>query len=191
MTDIITWAGQNADIGRALEFASRAHAAVNQLRRYTNDPYIVHPIAVATIVASRPHTVAMIQAALLHDVVEDTNVLLEAISQEFGVVVAGMVSELTDTSKPTDGNRAVRKAIDLRHTAHARPESKTVKLADLLDNTKTIVAHDANFAITYMTEKRRLLDVLTEGDAVLWQQAKAIVDDYFTQIGPKPIPQRS
>src|SRR5688572_2066454 len=94
---------------RARGFAERAHAAIGQRRKYTGEPYIVHPIAVAELVRSVPHTPEMIAAALLHDVVEDTPVTLAQIEAEFGPVVADLVDWLTDVSRPADGKRQVRK----------------------------------------------------------------------------------
>ena len=154
---------------RAIEFATHAHAG--QKRKYTKNPYIYHPIAVMNLVASVPHTEDMLIAAVLHDVVEDTDVTLTAIRVVFGQEVAVLVEMLTDVSHPHDGSRRTRKTIDRAHTALASPEAKTIKLADLLDNTRSIVAHDPEFAKVYMAEKRLLLGVLTEGDPLLWQMA--------------------
>lgn len=156
---------------RAKAFATQAHGSIDQRRKYTGEPYIVHPIAVAEIVRTVPHTEEMIAAALLHDVVEDTPVTIEEIEAEFGVEVAELVGWLTDVSKPSDGNRRKRKHLDLLHTAKAPPEAKTIKLADLIDNTRTISVHDPSFWPVYRREKEALLKVLTEGDASLWQQA--------------------
>ena len=58
-------------------------------------------------------------AAWLHDVVEDTPTLLEDVESAFGKSVAYLVDCLTDVSKPSDGNRAVRKEIDRQHLAKA------------------------------------------------------------------------
>lgn len=152
-------------------FATAAHAAIGQLRKYTETPYIEHPAAVVAIVRSRPHTPEMIAAAWLHDVVEDTDVSIELIQQIFGEKVAEIVSDLTDVSKPGDGNRMIRKLVDYVHTEKACVEAKTVKLADLIDNTKSIVERDPGFAKVYLEEKRRLLEVLRDGDPVLWEIA--------------------
>ena len=68
------------------------------------------------------------------DVVEDTPVSIKDIEDVFGPRVAALVSDLTDVSKPEDGNRATRKELDRQHTAKASPDAKTVKLADLISN---------------------------------------------------------
>ena len=156
---------------KALTFATAAHAAVGQLRKYTNEPYVVHPIEVAGIVSKVPGaTDEMIAAAYLHDVVEDTGVTIELIRKEFGDEVAELVGWLTDVSRPDHGNRAQRKAVDRAHTAGAPAAAQTIKLADLISNTRSIVEHDEKFAKTYLAEKRLLLEVLKHGDAELWRK---------------------
>ena len=164
MTDLVT---------RARVFATAAHAAVGQLRKYTFEPYIVHPAEVASIVMAHGGTDAMVAAAWLHDTVEDTGVSIELIRKEFGSEVSDLVGWLTDVSRPEQGNRAVRKAIDRAHTAAAPAEAQTVKLADLIANTRSIVAHDEAFAKVYLAEKRQLLEVMTKGDPRLRERALA------------------
>ncbi len=162
-------------VERARVFATAAHAAVGQKRKYTGEDYIVHPTEVAGIVRDAGGTDAQIAAAYLHDVVEDTGVTIEQIEREFGTEITELVSYLTDVSKPSDGNRKVRKTIDRKHTAKAPAAAKTVKLADLISNTQSIVKYDMNFAETYLEEKMELLSVLQHGgDPVLWKQAHTL-----------------
>jgi (p)ppGpp synthase/HD superfamily hydrolase len=156
---------------RARLFATAAHAAVGQLRKYTHEPYIVHPAEVAKIVKTVDHTEAMIAAAWLHDTVEDTGVSIELIRAEFGSEVSDLVGWLTDVSRPDHGNRAARKAVDRAHTAAAPAEAQTIKLCDLISNTRSIVAHDPEFARVYLSEKRALLEVMTKGDPTLLARA--------------------
>ena len=155
-------------------FACKAHVA--QKRKYTGEPYIAHPSAVVALVQSVPHTPEMIAAAWLHDTVEDTDTTLDDVRRAFGDAVADLVEMLTDVSRPEDGNRAARKALDREHIAKASPQAKTIKLADLIDNSRSIMAHDPTFARVYLAEKRLLLDVLTEGDPALYAMARRIVD---------------
>ncbi len=162
---------------RARVFATAAHAAVKQRRKYTEDAYIVHPAAVVGIVESVEHTDAMIAAAWLHDAVEDTGVTLDDIRAEFGDEVAGLVYWLTDQSSPEDGNRATRKAIDRRHSSAAPPMAQTIKLADMIDNTATIEMHDPDFAKVYRHEKRLLLQTMTLGDPTLMEIAKRQIEE--------------
>jgi (p)ppGpp synthase/HD superfamily hydrolase len=144
----------------AESFAAEAHAG--QLRKYVGRPYIAHPIAVSRLVARFGGDLNMQIAALLHDTVEDTAVTLDVVRCEFGQDVAMLVSGLTDVSRLEDGNRATRKAIDLAHTASACSRAKSVKCADLIHNTGSIVAHDRSFAKIYLQEKARLLEVLQD-----------------------------
>jgi (p)ppGpp synthase/HD superfamily hydrolase len=157
---------------RARTFATAAHAAVAQLRKYTNEPYIVHPAEVVQILKTRPHDPEMVAAAWLHDVVEDTGVSIEVIRAEFGSKVSDLVGWLTDVSRPEQGNRATRKAIDRAHTAAAPAEAQTIKLCDLISNTRSIVEHDAEFARVYLAEKRLLLEVMTKADPELMARAR-------------------
>lgn len=160
---------------RARFFATVAHERVGQKRKYTGEPYVNHPEAVAALVRSVPHTEAMLAAAWLHDTVEDTGVTLDEIRSLFGEEVAGLVGWLTDVSRPEDGNREARKAKDRAHTSLAPPEAKTIKLADLIDNSESILKRDPKFAAVYLHEKALLLEVLREGDPTLWARADAIV----------------
>ncbi len=164
---------------RAQDFATAAHGRIHHVRKYTGLPYWHHPQAVAELVRGVPHTEAMLAAAWLHDTVEDTGVSLADIRETFGEEVATLVGSLTDVSKPGDGNRAVRKTMDRAHLAEAPPEAKTVKLADLIDNGRSIASHDAKFAAVYFEEKRQLLPVLKSGDPGLWDLAHRLVDDYY------------
>ena len=160
-------------VRKAQVYAMAAHAAVGQRRKYTNEPYIVHPAEVAKIVASVPgSTPDMVAAAWLHDVVEDTGCTYNDIHMGFGTDIATLVGWLTDVSKPEDGPRWYRKKLDREHTAAAPAEAQTIKLADLISNTKSIMAHDPKFAKVYLEEKRLLLDVMTRGDAGLMAEAR-------------------
>ena len=163
-------------VQKAQVYAMAAHASVQQLRKYTNEPYIVHPAEVASIVASVPGaTEDMVAAAWLHDVVEDTGCTFTDIHMAFGIDIATLVGWLTDVSKPEDGNRAHRKAVDREHTSQAPAEAQTIKLADLISNSRSIRAHDPTFAEVYLAEKRLLLEILTKGDRGLHARASEFV----------------
>ena len=162
-------------VERARIFATAAHAAVGQTRKYTGEPYIVHPREVVDFLKLVPHTTDMLAAAWLHDVVEDTEVEVTDIWREFGSVVASYVHWLTDRSKPEDGNRARRKELDREYIKNAPAEVKSIKLADLISNTASIVEHDKKFAKVYLKEKQLLLEVLKEGDPRLYNIAASQV----------------
>lgn len=164
----------------AMDFATKQHAG--QVRKYTNEPYITHPFAVAGLVASCDLDVDVTTAAFLHDVIEDTGITLRKLRGLFGVDVAQLVNAVTDVSFPLDGNRAIRKRIDRAHLAMAPDEAKTIKLADIIHNTQSIAQHDWRFAKIYMEEKRLSLEVLKEGDKNLFNVASGIIKDYFEWV---------
>lgn len=160
-------------------FAVDAHAnapqpdgSIGQKRKYTGEPYIVHPLAVAGLVATVPGaTQEMIAAALLHDVVEDTGTPLSSIRERFGTEVDRIVDGLSDMQTKADGNRKTRKARECAKLGAADWAIQTVKLADLISNTASIVALDPQFAVTYLEEKDALLRVMTKGDRGLHAMA--------------------
>ena len=147
---------------RALTFATAAHAAVGQKRKYDGENYIVHPIRVADIVRTYGGSDDQIAAAYLHDVVEDTQVDIDTIRNVFGDTIAELVSDLTDVSCSYDGNRATRKSIDMEHTLCGSVDAQFVKLADILDNSQDIRQADPSFWKVYQKEMLALLDGMTD-----------------------------
>ena len=168
-------------VERSKAFAHKVHEAINHKRKYTEEPYTVHLQAVADLVEEVSGTPEMIAAAWLHDTVEDASVSISVIEAEFGSKVAAFVSDLTDVSTANDGNRAKRKALDRAHLADASPSAKTIKLADLIDNARSIGQHDPRFARIFMREKQLLLEFLNEGDPVLFTRASKMVERYFNE----------
>lgn len=162
-----------------LIFAAKAHDT--QLRKYTKAPYITHPVAVAQMVHSFGGTDEMVAAALLHDTVEDTDVTIGAIEFNFGPQIAELVIWLTDDASIV-GNRAFRKTAALQRLASAPAEAQTVKVADLIDNTYSIVEHDSNFAIVFLKEKRALLDVLHLANPHLLSKARQLLAASLTTL---------
>jgi len=152
-------------VNKALVLATKAHG--DQRRKYTGESYIVHPIEVMGILMAHGITDDnVLAAALLHDVLEDTDVkrsrmLLNGIDQH----TIDLVVEVTDVSRPEDGNRLTRKELDRQHLALASPDGQNIKLADLISNTESIVEYDPSFAKIYLKEKLDLLAVLTKADA--------------------------
>lgn len=176
----------------ASAFAHAAHAASGHKRKYTGEDYIAHPANVASLVANSAHaSPETIAAAWLHDVVEDCpGIDAGMIEYFFGAKVRQLVQECSHidrTDDPRKLNRFERMAIELARAADISPEAKTIKLADLLDNTATIVAHDLKFAQVYMAEKRRLVMVLVGGDQGLWVRAATQVNAYFFPTAPGPV----
>ncbi|WP_457673240.1 HD domain-containing protein [Thiolapillus sp.] len=170
-------------VKRAKTFATSAHQRIEHKRKYTQQPYEVHLKSVASLVKEVGGSEEMIAAAWLHDTVEDTPATHHDIEEAFGSKVARLVYELTDISKPSDGNRAIRKAMDRDHLAAASPAAQTVKLADLIDNARDICKHDQDFARVYLGEMAALLDVLGKGDGELMRRARKLLKKCMDQLG--------
>ena len=140
-------------VEKAAAYATQAHEAIGQRRKYGGEPYWTHLRDVAARVATVPHTPQMLAAAWLHDVLEDTVKTPDDdarvrswIRDELGADVLALVEALTD-SPPAAGNREARKALDRARLAAASAEAQTVKLADLVDNAGSILASDPHFAV--------------------------------------------
>lgn len=173
---------------RARIFATEAHAACGQKRKYTGEPYIVHPQAVVGLLMSIGPSPEMVAAAWLHDTVEDTHATLADIDAAFGPQVASYVEMLTDVlTRSTGGERIHRKNTNLLHSAQACPQAQSIKLCDLIDNSRNILEHDPVFARGYMVEMRRLLTVLTQGDpglyAIATRQCESTILRIHRQLG--------
>ena len=164
-------------IERADLFANVAHASIGQKRKYSGVDYIVHPRRVSAIVADNGGTEDMIAAALLHDVLEDTQVTGEMIAEVFGWKIHKLVVELTDVSKPEDGNRSKRKAMDAKKLSEVSKEAQIIKLADLIDNSDDIEANDPSFAKVFLKEKAHLIKIMTKvHDHALYPVAVGVVN---------------
>jgi guanosine-3',5'-bis(diphosphate) 3'-pyrophosphohydrolase len=127
-----------ADVGlleRAYEVADRYHQGQ---QRKSGDPYITHPLAVATILAELGMTEATLAAALLHDTVEDTAYTLEELRRDFGDEVAMLVDGVTKLDKVTYGDAAQAETVRKMVVAMARDiRVLVIKLADRLHNART------------------------------------------------------
>lgn len=168
-------------IKQADKFAEAAHAAVGQVRKYTNEPYIVHPRSVANILRTTAtfYTEEMVAAALLHDVVEDTNVTHLQVKEEFGFEVAVLVYWLTDsaTRENNAGNRATRVQLNAEHIGVAPNDAKTIKACDVMDNISSIVEHDVKFALAYIPEKLILRPYLEGADVAVLARLDNTIQD--------------
>jgi len=157
----------------AMRFAQEKHR--KQVRKYTGNPYADHLAEVACITATVGGDAESIAVAWLHDCREDQGVSGEEIEALFGMRVAVGVALLSDFEV---GNRAARKAASRTRLASAPGWVQTIKCADLISNTRSIVKHDPRFAVMYLAEKRALLEVLTLADPrlreIAMQQASAL-----------------
>ncbi|XP_003969658.1 guanosine-3',5'-bis(diphosphate) 3'-pyrophosphohydrolase MESH1 [Takifugu rubripes] len=119
-----------------VHFAAEKHR--NQRRKDTEQtPYINHPIGVARILSHEGGVmdVEVLQAALLHDTVEDTDTSIAEIQATFGPVVARIVQEVTDDKSLP---KQERKRQQVEHAPHCSPQAKLVKMADKLYNLRDL-----------------------------------------------------
>ena len=126
-------------LDRAILFAVRAHAGTE--RRGKGYPYIVHPLEAVGIVASMTSDQELLAAAALHDTVEDTDVTVEQIREEFGDRVASLVAAESDDLPegiPEEETWHARKQAAIDRLAKASRDAKMVALGDKLSNMRAI-----------------------------------------------------
>jgi len=126
------------EIQRAHAFAEASHRGQ---KRLSGEDFIEHPIAVATILADLGMDLTTLQAALLHDVVEDTHLTLEDVEREFGPQVTGIVDGLTKLDRIKFRSREQEQAENVRKMIIAMARDIRVlliKLADRLHNMRTL-----------------------------------------------------
>ncbi|XP_053684007.1 guanosine-3',5'-bis(diphosphate) 3'-pyrophosphohydrolase MESH1 [Sabethes cyaneus] len=121
---------------KCIDFAAVKHR--NQ-RRLDADktPYINHPIGVACILTAEGGVAdfEVLQAAILHDTVEDTDTSFEEIEQHFGTRVRRLVEEVTDDKTLP---KMERKRLQIEHAASSSPQARLVKLADKIYNLRDL-----------------------------------------------------
>ena len=167
------------------EFTDTSHG--KQVRKYSGERYIVHPVRVMETVREFNDDVAVLSAALLHDVLEDTPVtaqemqsaLLEVMDADEAQRVMRFVIELTDIFIKRDFprlNRTLRKQKEAQRLSSVSPEAQTIKYADIIDNVTDIVKEDADFARVFVREAKAMLTAMNDGNPELRKRALALVD---------------
>lgn len=164
---------------KLLDFVTKWHG--KQLRKYTDEPYIVHLLAVA----SRAEKAIPFgyEVGMCHDLVEDTDCTYKDIQEFFESIgysnfsslwIVKLVDQLTDvyTSEAYPNlNRATRKKLEAERLHKVHPDAQTVKYCDLIDNTSSIVKYDKDFAKVYLDEKQYILSKMNRGDKVFYSEA--------------------
>ncbi|RYZ30971.1 MAG: HD domain-containing protein [Chitinophagaceae bacterium] len=184
----------NDTLAAIQKFADEAHG--EQKRKYTPERYIVHPVRVMELCSRYTNALPVLGAALLHDVLEDTNVgkkqmlqFLESImSKEEAAQTTALVVELTDVytkAAHPRWNRKKRKRKEAERIQKTSADSQTVKYADIIDNCKEIVEHDPDFAGVFLMECRSLLTVMQNGNEELRKEAVTTVDQCLQRVPQK------
>ena len=130
----------NTDLlDRAIIFAVKAHAGTE--RRGKGFPYIVHPLEAVEIVATMTPDQELLSAAALHDTVEDTEVTVEQIREQFGDRIASLVASESDEVHEgvcEEDSWHARKRAAINRLSHASRDAKMVALGDKLSNMRAI-----------------------------------------------------
>lgn len=168
-------------LGMAKAFAREGHNG--QERKYTGEPYVVHCAEVAELVGEAGGDAEAQAVGWMHDLIEDTHFTIpQLLAAGFPKRVCSGVMWLTDHDWPAgvQPNRRIRKQLDLERLRLAPDWVQTIKVADLISNTSSIVEHDPAFARVYLVEKHNLLNVLVDGDDALrfraWKQLHESAD---------------
>jgi (p)ppGpp synthase/HD superfamily hydrolase len=168
-----------------IEFADNAHG--EQKRKYSPDKYIVHPIRVMETCRRVTNDPCILAAALLHDVLEDTEVtasemerfLKTQMNDDMALRTLQLVIDLTDVYVKKDYpklNRRSRKSKELIRLEKTSPDAQTIKYADIIDNSKEIVEHDPDFARVFLFECRTNLKKMDKGNQELYKEAINVVN---------------
>ncbi len=172
-------------------FADFVHA--DQVRKYSRERYIAHPVRVMECCRRYSNDISLLSAALLHDVLEDTNVgreplrdfLLSLVSQPVAEKTMTIVTELTDVfvkSAYPKLNRRQRKNKELDRLEKISPDAQLIKYADIIDNCMKIVDEDPDFAKVYLYECRAILRRLDKGNKDLHNEAVKTVDERIMSL---------
>lgn len=180
-------------VDKAIVFATRAHQGTE--RRGKGFPYIVHPLEAMAIVATITNEPDLLAAAVLHDTVEDTDVTLDELRQEFGEHIASLVADETDVKHTPDGKKLTwkeRKQRDMDNLRAASREVKIVAIGDKLSNMRAIARDyrqkgDALWQIFRVKDKathawryKGLRDALQElKDTFAFQEFDQLVEEIF------------
>ncbi|WVW84603.1 hypothetical protein I302_106637 [Kwoniella bestiolae CBS 10118] len=169
---------------RTVDFAARKHSCQRR-KDVDQTPYINHPIAVANYLSSTGITdVRVLQAAVLHDTVEDTHTTIEEIAQLFGTDVARIVDECTDD---TSLSGLERKTAQLKSAPFKSREAQQVKLADKIHNLESIrrcppVGWGIKRIQAYFIWAKQVTDVCAPAHPPLAEKLQELYETAYTRV---------
>ncbi len=172
-------------------FVREAHDG--QRRKFVDEPYVNHLIRVSEITKQYHAKVPVVAAALLHDVLEDTEVSAGELATFLSTVMEAsdaqqtlkLVHELTDVFTHADYpelNRDKRKSREAERLGKISATAQTIKYADILDNSLDIVKSGSGFAPKYLIEAKLNLEKMNRGHKDLHKQAKEAVAQGLRKI---------
>jgi (p)ppGpp synthase/HD superfamily hydrolase len=156
-----------------------AHLSLGHMR-LGGEHYHYHVSRVADTVSKYGGDDAMIAAAYMHDLLEDTKVPPMMLANEFGDLVLQFIQELTNPKR--EGPRNLRQQAELARLSTISPEAKLIKLADILDNTSNPYTLGVDFAKVYYQEKAEQLSCLSYVNEPLWQACYVQIHRYLKQL---------
>ncbi|MEA2609891.1 MAG: diphosphokinase / guanosine-3,5-bis(diphosphate) 3-diphosphatase [Chloroflexota bacterium] len=171
-------------VGRAFDLAVAAHEGQ---RRATGEPYVTHPIASAQILAELGLDPVAIQAALLHDVPEDTEYSLTDVEERFGAEVAQLVDGVTKLSKFSTHSHEQQQAENIRKMLLAMAQDIRVvliKLADRLHNMRTLYGLPSEKQLRIARQTMEIYAPLAERLGI-WQMKWELEDLAFKALEPE------
>lgn len=182
---------ENPILEKIKDFADAAHG--EQQRKYSKEPYINHPVRVMATCTKYTEDIAVLSAALLHDVLEDTQTgteemlrfLKEVMTENEALKTVALVVELTDVYVKKDYphlNRGKRKGLETSRLSQVSGEAQTIKYADLIDNSINIAEHDPDFAKVFLYEGKKLVEKMDAGHPDLRTKAAKTIEDSLNQI---------
>ena len=166
-------------LDKMIGFATEAHKG--QVRKFTNEPYINHPLRVMETVKLFNGDEKVWAAAVGHDLIEDTSVTILDIEKEFKMGVALMVFQVTSPSKQFPHlSRADRKAMDRYQLSVSNGESQDIKYADIFDNVPDMMKNnpDKDFSKQYVLEKIADMHVMFAGNAIMREKVMKMLYGY-------------
>lgn len=172
-------------------FADNAHG--DQKRKYADERYIEHPLRVMKICKNQGYPLPVLAAAILHDVVEDTDTtpteikefLLTVMNETEASSTLDLVIELTDVYTKHQYprlNRRGRKTREATRMENISAEAQTVKYADIIDNAREIVEHDPDFAPVFLRECLGLVKKMKKGNKELREEAVKVLEEEMERL---------
>lgn len=177
---------------KLLEFVKLMHG--EQVRKYTNEPYWTHPLAVAKLVHQYASEYLAVEVALCHDLLEDTpctevQLLEMLVGMNYTVFEAYQIVkctvELTDvytSERFPKLNRKIRKDNEAIRLGGISDMAQNVKFADLIENTSSIIKYDKGFARVYLQEKEAALNQMRGGSILIRQKCLMSLGDAKAEL---------